>query len=125
MAQRSICPCHYESVDLTGPEGMVTDATLTVPKEAGRMSDFVTLRDRLSKAAVPLTDDGLLLSEKTAGILGVEEGDTLTISTGDRRVEATVSGVVENYVMHYLYLSPAVYESLYGSARSTIPFTRC
>ncbi len=109
-------PCHYESVDLTGPEGMVTDATLTVPKEAGRMSDFVTLRDRLSKAAVPLTDDGLLLSEKTAGILGVEEGDTLTISTGDRRVEATVSGVVENYVMHYLYLSPAVYESLYGSA---------
>ena len=70
-----------------------------------------------------LDDDGLVLTEKLAAELGVRAGDAVTLTEQDAignatgtSYEATVTGIVENYVYHYAYMGPALYEQLMGKA---------
>ena len=53
----------------------------------------------------------------TAWILSLSglEGDSFIIS-GDGRQEVTIAAICENYVAHYIYMSPAYYEKVYGEA---------
>mgnify|MGYP002542709923 CR=1 FL=1 len=103
------------SVDATGNGGTLS-AYLYVPEEAGRLDEFITLRERRSGTAVPFTDEGVLLTEKLATKLGVKAGDVLTLEDGDNRTaQVTVSGITENYVYNYIYITPSLYRSVFGS----------
>ena len=59
--------------------------------------------------------DGAYISEKTAKMLDVKEGDNVYIKRdGKKQVEVKIEKVVENYVFHYLFLSPDLYRKLYS-----------
>ena len=59
--------------------------------------------------------DSAVLTEKAAAMLDVKPGDTVTVRDGDtERYDVTVTGITENYTSHYLYLSPELYEKLWG-----------
>jgi len=46
--------------------------------------------------------------------IGVSAGDKFTVTLGDGKVfTAEVTGVVENYLHHYIYMSPYVYAELF------------
>lgn len=60
-----------------------------------------------------LPDDGVVLTEKLASLLGVSAGDTFTLD-GDSRVQVRVADVTEHYIMHYVYMTDAYYQTLYG-----------
>ena len=48
-------------------------------------------------------------------MLDVEEGDSVKITRdGKKQVEVKIEKIVENYVFHYLFLSPGLYKKLYG-----------
>ena len=49
-------------------------------------------------------------------MLGVKAGDTVQLKKGDDIVDVKISIIVENYVRHYLYLAPDLYEELFGGA---------
>ncbi len=92
---------------------------LIVPEDASALSDFINLRSRTNNKPVSLSDDGVILTEKLAGMLKVKQGDRVRIVPEDETGEpifATVTGITENYLYHYAYLSPSLYESLFGSA---------
>lgn len=93
------------------------DAVLEVPKELTNFNDFYAFRDRKSGEVYEFpTDGGAAISEKTATMLGVKAGDTVQLKKGDDIVEVKISIIVENYVRHYLYLAPDLYEELFGGA---------
>ena len=77
--------------------------------------DLLVLRDRTSHDPVPLTDGGVVITEKLSQLLSLSVGDPITLS-GDGTVTATVTGITENYVYHYIYLTADGYAALYGSA---------
>ena len=77
--------------------------------------DLLVLRDRTSHDPVPLTDDGVVITEKLSQLLSLSVGDPITLS-GDGTVTAAVTGITENYVYHYVYLTADGYAALYGSA---------
>lgn len=88
---------------------------LMVPDTTEDFDHFVLLRDRKTKETYQLDDTGIVLAEKTAKLLGVEKGDTIEIDRGDgTTVSVPVSNVCENYMMHYAYLSPNLYEEIFG-----------
>ena len=59
------------------------------------------------------------ISEKLALIAGVSAGDTIRVTVDDTRTtEITVSGVFENFVYHYMVMTPATYETIFGEACS-------
>lgn len=103
---------YQESVSVEGPR-RTEDATLFVPESPDLFPRFITLRHRLDQQAIALPDDGVVITEKLSELLGVSVGDTITLS-GDQRVQATVADITENYLLHYVYLSPVCYQRLYG-----------
>ncbi|RDB67486.1 FtsX-like permease family protein [Eggerthella sinensis] len=107
----------------TGPDKKDMHMELVVPEDPGAFDQYVTLRTRTGQEPLALAADGLLLTEKMANELGVGVGDTVTFTEQDAignatndSYEATVSGIVENYVYHYAYMGPKLYEQLMGHA---------
>ena len=58
--------------------------------------------------------EGIVLTEKMASMLGVTVGDTISVKTDDTTsVEVKIAYLTENYAMHYIYLTPKLYEELF------------
>lgn len=91
------------------------DVYLDVPKDVEEFSEFVVLQDRITNEKYELDDSGAVLTEKMAKELDVKPGDTITIRDEDRGdLKVEISAVCENYMGHYLYMTPAYYEKVYG-----------
>ena len=106
-----------------GPDEQGKRMELVVPEDPASFDRFVALNTRVGHHPVKLDDDGLVLTEKLAAELGVRAGDAVTLTEQDAignatgtSYEATVTGIVENYVYHYAYMGPALYEQLMGKA---------
>lgn len=109
-------PVHQENGEVT-VDDTTKDVTLFVPERAGDLPQFIHLQDRRSGEALSFTEDQVVLTEKLAEQLGVRSGSSITIKNADgKAATATVSGVTENYLYSYAYMSPALYQSLYGSS---------
>ena len=89
---------------------------LMVPSDNEKIEDFLSFHSRTNKDEVySLKKDEVILTEKMASLLNVKVGDELTIEDEDRGDQTvTVVAICENYMSHYLYLSPEKYEELYG-----------
>lgn len=91
------------------------DVTLFVPESTENLADFISLTDRTSGEEYTLTGDGAVVSEKLADLFDLQIGDTLTLEDADnQQIEVTISQVTENYLQHFVYLSPEYYESVVG-----------
>ena len=108
---------HYTRVQLT---------KMTAPKEKGSVSIYVyvpentenfkedvTLRDRKSHEQYELTDDGAVICEKTASLIGVKAGDKITLEKDNRKYKVKITAVTENYMGHYVYMTPSCYEKTF------------
>ncbi len=76
---------------------------------------FVDFHDRKTKEQYELSDDGVIVSEKTAKLLEAKKGDTIEIKdeeNGNKKVKITQ--ICENYMGHYIYFTPDCYEEVYG-----------
>ena len=109
---------HYTRVQLT---------KMTAPKEKGSVSIYVyvpentenfkedvTLRDRKSHEQYELTDDGAVICEKTASLIGVKAGDKIILEKDNRKYKVKITAVTENYMGHYVYMTPPCYEKTFG-----------
>jgi putative ABC transport system permease protein len=95
--------------------GVTKSATLFVPQSTSHLDEFIILKDRETGERFELRDDGVIINEKLASMLGLSAGDTITLKDGDtRRYTAVISAVSENYLNNFLYMTPALYEELYG-----------
>lgn len=90
------------------------NVTLYVPEDEEAFRTFIHLRTRIGHEEVNLDEDGVILTEKLAKQLGVAVGDTVTITEEDVKAEAKVSQITENYMFHYVYMSPALYDKLFS-----------
>lgn len=90
---------------------------LVVPENIDNIGEFITLRDRKNQEDVyTLDDSGVIITEKLADLLDIKEGDEILLenSDGDRR-NVVVSKITENYIMHYIYMTPELYNSVYDA----------
>lgn len=93
------------------------NAYLVVPSTLQEFTRYYHLND-LDQNSLNL-QDGAVLTEKLAGKLNLRVGDTLTFTRFDNQSFSVVlSGLAENYVSDYLYLSPQAYQNLTQSSPS-------
>lgn len=89
---------------------------LTVPQNVEEFETLVNFGSRTSEETYSLEEDKAILTEKMSQLLDVKPGDTITIKDEDRGDrEVTVGAICENYIGHYLYITPQLYEELYGA----------
>ena len=91
-------------------------AYLTVPEDTEIYKDFVVLQDRKTGTPYAMDDETVIITEKLANLLGVNPGDKITVTDNDVDKEVTVGHIAENYLMSYVYMSPALYETTFGEA---------
>lgn len=91
------------------------EVTVIIPENKNTFKEFITLRDRKTHTPVKLSDNGIVISEKAARNLDVKVGDKVKIlNEKDVSAEAVISGITENYVNHYVYMTNEYYEKLYN-----------
>lgn len=82
------------------------------PKDSEK---YVHFHDRKTKEAYELSDDGAIISEKTAKLLNAKVGDTISIKDeNEGNKDIVIQNICENYMGHYLYMTPKYYEKVYG-----------
>lgn len=94
------------------------NAYLIVPRDVDGFPSYVKLQER-DGLFTPLTDEGVIITEKYADLLGVSVGDSIFIRLSESDAyskEVKVTGVTENYIFNYIYMTPNLYQSIYGSA---------
>lgn len=90
-------------------------AYLEVVKSQEDVDQLFTFRDRETGEQYVLDDTGAIVTEKIAVELGLEPGDEILVEDEDNRmVSVPVAQICENYLSHYIYLTPALYESVFG-----------
>lgn len=103
--------CRQLTVDASAGD-LTRSAYIFAVEDQEAFHQLIDLRERKSGAYVDLAPDGVVITEKLSELLDVQVGDTITLE-GDRRVEATVTAIAENYVHHYVYMTETFYEELF------------
>lgn len=95
-------------------DGSTEDVYLCVPEDKDKIEDFMNFRSRTTGEVYHIQDDGIILTEKMANTLDVSSGDTIYLGADGEEKEVTITDVCENYMQHYVYMSPELYQELYG-----------
>ena len=107
---------YQESVTFT-KEGMSKQtATMYVPQNKEDLNNYILLNDRKSKEKYNLSDNGVIITEKLAKLLDVFVGDNVVFKDSNNKEHSVkVDHIVENYLGHYIYMSPKYYEEIFKS----------
>ena len=91
------------------------DVYVVAPADMGTLTDFIDFHHRTDDAEVTLEADSVILSEKTASLLGVKAGDSILLRDNDgQEVFLTVGDVMENYIFGFVYMTPELFEETFG-----------
>lgn len=105
----------YQATKDASSGGTTEEVYLFVPEHLDTLSDFVKLRSRASDDTYILDDQGVIITEKLSRLMGLSVGDTFSLSNDETSsVEVTITAIAENYLYHYVYMTPALYQQLYG-----------
>ena len=103
----------YENGDIK-VNNTTKEITIVVPENLKKMDKFIHLQDRKTQNPIELNNKGIVLTEKIARDLGVKAGDEIElINSDDKKVKIKVSNITENYISHYVYISPENYAKLF------------
>lgn len=83
-------------------------------ESAGSMDGRINLHN--GGALVTLDDSGVVVTAKLAETLSIKAGDEINMRTGGEDHLMRVIGVADNYVYHYVYITAAYYETVFGKA---------
>ena len=75
-------------------------------------TNYIILRDRKSGGEYSFPQHGAVITEKLSELLGLTVGDTLTLDNEGHSVQ--ISGITENYIYHYVYMSAEYYAEVFG-----------
>lgn len=93
------------------------DIYLYIPSRLENLEQFVIFSDRVSGETWEMSEDSAILTEKAARDMGVSVGDEIQIELEDNeKITVQVTDICENYLSHYIYLAPQLYEKLTGEA---------
>ena len=100
-------------------------AMIIIPEDMARLPDFVNLLapsfgflpGRVGDVPPPTGYEGVLVTEKLAREMGIQAGEYFTITLGDGwSYTIRAAGIVENYLLHYIYMPPEYYTMLFDRA---------
>lgn len=94
---------------------MNKDIYLYVPSTLKDLDQFILFSDRKSGDTWLMEEDSVIISEKISRDLDIKTGDTVSLELEENHfVDLTVTDICENYLAHYIYVSPQVYKQAMG-----------
>ncbi len=87
---------------------------MMTPRNVDDFEALIHLYNYHGKKSLQLKDGGVIITSKIANNLHLRAGDKIDIYYDGGKYTAPVSGVIENYVYHYIYITPNTLRSLIG-----------
>lgn len=107
-------PIYQESFTFEA-KGLTHDVYLMVLSNPLLLDDYVSLRTYDTKEDVSLSS-GVAITQKMAQLLDVKAGDLIPIRNSQNELFfLPVTSIVENYTLHYIYMSPDDYKRIFES----------
>ncbi len=105
---------HKSGMDVVCRKGV--QQVNVIASDDARMTELIDFHSGGSAVNDP-KDGEALINEKLAALAGVSVGDLISIQVDDTHTEQVrVSGIFENYVYHYLFMTTATYEAVTGES---------
>ena len=102
----------FTSATITNSDAL-EDVQIIVPDNNENIYDVINITD-LEDKRIELGEDGVIITDKLASLLGVEIGDNIIVTTNDNEeIEVKVDNIAKNYVYHYMYLSKDLYNKVF------------
>lgn len=88
------------------------DTAIFVPDIIPDFEKMCHLNDSKTNEKLEINDDGIVISDKLAELAGVKAGDNVILIDSDNlEYSFKVTGIAENYVSNYVYMSRDFYET--------------
>ncbi|MGI6256298.1 MAG: FtsX-like permease family protein [Acutalibacter sp.] len=109
-------PAMQAQVDVVPDSGKPADSIVVfVPQDVDALPDFFQFRHRTNSQPVTFDEDAVVVTEKLCERQGWKVGDTITLKDSDGvEAQLTITDICENYIYHYVYISPKTYQSAFG-----------
>lgn len=92
----------------------IAKSTYVVAPEEGELEGIVDLHSGDKSVVFPKAGEAVICTN-LAETLGIKVGDGITLRDGDMNtLDLTVSGIFDNYVYNYVYVSPESFEQQWG-----------
>ena len=103
-----------KTVEVTQKGYKKQEVVVDTPKDSSKLNEFITFNNRKTGETYQLDDTGVIINEKLSKLYDLKEGDTLKIkASGDKVRNVKVKHIVENYAMHFIYMTPTYYEKVF------------
>lgn len=103
-------------VDVVPAKNKPSDSVVVfVPQDVDALPDYFHFQHRTNNQPVTFDEDAVIVTEKICERQGWKVGDTITLrdSDGDE-AQLTITDICENYIYHYVYISPKTYQEAFG-----------
>lgn len=116
---------NQSSVELERPDKTIKNAYLMVCQKQSKnqsFEQFISIHDGKKELSFPKTGEAVV-TRSLAKELGLSEGDKIEMTNSDmKRLEFIISGICDNFVNSYIYISP---ESYINVVRDEIKYNGC
>ncbi|MHC5227433.1 FtsX-like permease family protein [Enterococcus sp. LJL99] len=110
-----VMPLYTETLTTTNKQKTAQDVPIYVPEKPESLNQFISLKDRKTKEAYKLADQGVIINEKLAKLFDYKKGDYITLKNADHQeYKLLIVAISENYTGHYAYMSPTYYEKIFN-----------
>jgi putative ABC transport system permease protein len=90
------------------------DVYMVVPFDYITFNNYVNLTSPINNKKISIDDKGAIITKKMADLLKVNIGDSISIrSSNNELIILYVSGITNNYVSHYIYMSNVYYKEVF------------
>lgn len=87
------------------------ETAIFIPETIQDFEKVCHLKDVKTYEKVALNDEGIIISDKVAEMLNIKKGENITLIDSDNTEYLfKVTGIVENYVSNYVYMTKNFYE---------------
>ena len=109
-------PIHYE--ELSKVAGSTKDKQtikLIVPEDSDTFNEYIELVNRKTNDELALKDDGAIISERLAKLLGAAKGDKITINdSNNNEITIKVTDITEMYMGHFIFMNANAYQEVFN-----------
>ena len=112
---KEYCNLKMDSIKIKNEAEKEESVQLFVVPKGETLESYIRLEDATGEL-VPLAEEGILVTQNAANILGFDVGDTVYLQNLKLvQKEVIVSGLVTNYLGNNVYMTQEVYEELFGA----------
>lgn len=103
----SIMYADVRNGEVETPKSRSEDVFVVVPEDKQALNDYIKLY--LEDEGLSLDDKGVVITEKLSRLIDKSVGDSIEIVMEDKAIEVKIAAITEQYVQHYIYMSPDYY----------------